>query len=70
MNNYSTYIATAIKGKAKEWHMSLNELSRRTGISHQQLFNIIGGSNTTIHTLCKILDALGMEMTISQKAHT
>lgn len=61
------YIGEIIKNRKEELCLSRYELSRRTGITHQQLANIERGKSTSTRLLSKLFEVLGLEFSINVK---
>lgn len=52
----------------KKQDLSIRELAEKAGIQHPQYIRVSKGSiNYTIDTLVKVLDVLGLEITLTKK---
>lgn len=61
------YIAAALGAIARA-HGGISELARSTGLHRQTLHKALSErGNPTLDTVLKVLDALGLEMTISRR---
>ncbi|MBR4590435.1 MAG: helix-turn-helix transcriptional regulator [Bacteroidaceae bacterium] len=61
IENFRKNLKTALKKK----RMKVSELSRKSGVSNVQIYNMMNGNvkyGITAYTLEKIADALGMTM--------
>ena len=66
--NVQDIITEAIVARRKELCMSRYELEKRTGIAYNHLSKIEKGeTSVTMRILDKLLDALGLELTIKTK---
>lgn len=61
------YIAAALGAVARA-HGGIAELAKSTGLHRQTLYKALGeNGNPTLDTVLKVLDALGLQMTIARR---